>query len=114
MVGQAADGIDASHPGYLRRCMLPGCEASFHILTGEGLRGVPGWRQMKFVVPGYYCPAHSPELVSGEHLPNWLDRDAPRGVTGSGWEWKPEVPSTQGDHAGQWLNHLVKEYQRNG
>jgi hypothetical protein len=93
--------------------MLPDCGESFNVVTGEGLRDVPGWRLLKYVVPGYLCPAHAPLVTDGSHMPHWLTTgELPepglRGIgCACGWKWQPAVPVNAGGHHARWHAHLA-------
>jgi hypothetical protein len=100
------------HPGELRHCLRTDCQASFNIVAVyRGEARADRWRLVRATGAGYLCPSHAGPCISGEHLPDWLDRDAPAGMTGircaCGWLWKPDVPSNAGRHHGQWTAHLI-------
>jgi hypothetical protein len=101
------EGVDLDHPGYLRHCALPLCEAEFHVLRGPA----DGWRMGKGgpIGTSYFCPDHAALVMA--HVPAWLRGEGP--VTGTrcacGWEWTPAVQSPLGEHLLAWLLHLRPE-----
>jgi hypothetical protein len=98
-------------PGELRGCLRPDCDASFNIVAVlMGAARAAGWRLVR-CVDGYLCPSHAGPCISGAHQPDWLDRDAPPGLTGircsCSWHWKPDEPANAGQHYDQWTAHLL-------
>lgn len=97
-----------------RDCLLPDCKASFDIRdVFAGIDAANGWRLLKFFGAVYLCPDHAGLCVSGRHVPSWSDLGAARGLTGvgcsCGWKWRPEEPSTMGEHRDKWAAHLADE-----
>ena len=98
---------DLDHPGYLRHCVYPRCQTTFHAIRGPA----DDWRMGTSGPLGseYICPVHTPVVLV--HQPTWTHVDSTLvGVRCScgEWEWRPAERTPHGVYLETWKFHLTQ------